>query len=342
MSYDLPRWGDERYDWQGWLPPSAHPQHRQPTSGIPGQLEQQDGAGFRRCRRRVGLRRGLPEPGLETIRRAIPTAARSARASSWAGRRRVNRRLASALHAAAAAGRVGTGPETESPRGASVAGLGGRRCPSGRPRSQRTYEHEQAIAIFDAGGTRHEESVAYTVSRAGSARARPPVAAAAVDDHPRLGRGSSWNGVAWYGYVNKDLRELPGRTSRRRTRTLLRQGHRVVCRNPCASRSAGDQAGEAGAGRGRRCADLRQVAGLHPVGDRRDGRRPRRSTGRIGRPSSRSCRSSPPTPLTTYGRNGDDVPMLVSERIGELTFEAAGWSTPSSAPVTGRGASTVS
>ena len=32
-----------------------------------------------------------------------------------------------------------------------------------------------------------------------------------VDDHPRLGLGSSWNNVAWYGYVSKDLRALLGR-----------------------------------------------------------------------------------------------------------------------------------
>jgi len=29
-----------------------------------------------------------------------------------------------------------------------------------------------------------------------------------IDDHPRIGRGSSWNDVAWYGYVDKDLRQV--------------------------------------------------------------------------------------------------------------------------------------
>jgi len=32
-----------------------------------------------------------------------------------------------------------------------------------------------------------------------------------LDDHPRQGRGSSWNDVAWYGYVSKDLRKVLGR-----------------------------------------------------------------------------------------------------------------------------------
>jgi hypothetical protein len=35
-----------------------------------------------------------------------------------------------------------------------------------------------------------------------------------LDDHPRLGVGSAWNGIAWYGYVNKDLRTLLGRQVR--------------------------------------------------------------------------------------------------------------------------------
>jgi len=31
-----------------------------------------------------------------------------------------------------------------------------------------------------------------------------------IDDHPRAGGGSSFNDVAWLGYVNKDLRVLLG------------------------------------------------------------------------------------------------------------------------------------
>jgi hypothetical protein len=32
----------------------------------------------------------------------------------------------------------------------------------------------------------------------------------AVDDHPRGGIGSAWDDVAWYGYVDKDLRQILG------------------------------------------------------------------------------------------------------------------------------------
>ena len=42
------------------------------------------------------------------------------------------------------------------------------------------------------------------------------------DDHPRQGLGSSWNGVAWYGYVVKDLDRVRG-------------GDPAACRRPTAA-----------------------------------------------------------------------------------------------------------
>jgi hypothetical protein len=32
-----------------------------------------------------------------------------------------------------------------------------------------------------------------------------------LDDHPRSGGGSSFNGIAWYSYLSKDLRSVLGR-----------------------------------------------------------------------------------------------------------------------------------
>jgi hypothetical protein len=34
---------------------------------------------------------------------------------------------------------------------------------------------------------------------------------AGLDDHPRIGLGSAFNNVAWYGYLSKDLRKLLGK-----------------------------------------------------------------------------------------------------------------------------------
>ena len=38
---DLPRWGDAKWDWTGFLTTAQHPQAIDPPSGLPGELEQQ-------------------------------------------------------------------------------------------------------------------------------------------------------------------------------------------------------------------------------------------------------------------------------------------------------------
>jgi acyl-homoserine lactone acylase PvdQ len=52
-----------------------------------------------------------------------------------------------------------------------------------------------------------------------------------LDDHPRQGLGSSWNGVAWYGYVSKDLRQVLGKpVAGRYSRTYCGGGSLATCR----------------------------------------------------------------------------------------------------------------
>jgi hypothetical protein len=78
------------------------------------------------------------------------------------------------------------------------------------------YAHQAAIAIFDewwesqTTSTPGERSVAKDVL-AGRLGALTGVLPKALDNHPRSGEGSSWNEVAWYGYVNKDLRQVQGK-----------------------------------------------------------------------------------------------------------------------------------
>ena len=52
---DLPRWGDGKWDWTGFLPTAQHPQVDRPAVGLPGQLEQQAGSRHLLGRRHVGL-----------------------------------------------------------------------------------------------------------------------------------------------------------------------------------------------------------------------------------------------------------------------------------------------
>lgn len=52
-----------------------------------------------------------------------------------------------------------------------------------------------------------------------------------IDDHPRLGQGSSFNDIAWLGYVNKDLRHLLGRSVRSQYRySYCGAGSLATCR----------------------------------------------------------------------------------------------------------------
>ena len=65
-----------------------------------------------------------------------------------------------------------------------------------------------------------------------------------LDDHPRQGLGSSWNGVAWYGYVLKDLDRVRGDGPGRLVAGLLRRRRprrpaRTTSGRRCARRSTG-------------------------------------------------------------------------------------------------------
>ena len=52
-----------------------------------------------------------------------------------------------------------------------------------------------------------------------------------LDDHPRLGVGSAFNDVAWYGYLSKDLRRLLGKQVQAPFHTSY-CGSRRACRAP--------------------------------------------------------------------------------------------------------------
>jgi hypothetical protein len=85
----------------------------------------------------------------------------------------------------------------------------------GAPRVDRdrdgAYGDQAAIAIFDTWWEDGTESVAYDAmeSRLGDLVRKLP---RGLDDHPRLEQGSSFNDVAWYGYLHKDLRQLLGKS----------------------------------------------------------------------------------------------------------------------------------
>ena len=73
------------------------------------------------------------------------------------------------------------------------------------------YAHQAAIAIFDTWWQDGDHALAYDFAAGGLgslARQLPQP----LDDHPRQGMGSSWLGAPWYGYIDKDLRKVFGST----------------------------------------------------------------------------------------------------------------------------------
>ncbi len=237
-SFDLPRWGDKRYDWQGFLPSSAHPQQVNPPDGYlvswnnktaPGFAAADDvwgyGAVYRSLALEDRIRRATRDGGTVDEGELVGLVAGASTVDSRA--RYTLPLLLDAL------GRPGT--ETGLARAVHLLRAwvadGAHRVDRDRDGS---YAHEQAIAIFDSwwnSGT-NDESVARSLlaDRIGEQLVRR--LPQAIDDHPRLGRGSSWNGVAWYGYLNKDLRTLLGRhVDAPYSAPYCGEGHRVVCRN---------------------------------------------------------------------------------------------------------------
>jgi hypothetical protein len=98
------------------------------------------------------------------------------------------------------------------------------------------YADQAAIALFDEWWESQTTAHPGDKSVAKDVLARPLRGLAGelpqpLDNHPRSGNGSSWNDVAWYGYVNKDLRQALGRTvASPYSRTYCGDGSLARCR----------------------------------------------------------------------------------------------------------------
>ena len=57
--FDLPRWGDRRYDWKGWLPFGRHVHQTNPPTGFLASWNNKPAPALVCRRQRLGLRRGL-------------------------------------------------------------------------------------------------------------------------------------------------------------------------------------------------------------------------------------------------------------------------------------------
>jgi acyl-homoserine lactone acylase PvdQ len=213
--FDLPRWGSRRYDWQGWLPWRRHPHQVDPGRGYLVSWNNKPAPGW-----------GAPDEiwGWGSVQRSLALSDRIDRVIRRGGTVTPARLVGLLEDAATVDSRarytlpwllraIGDDPRTVGARRILRAWLadGAHRVDRDRDGS---YAHQAAIALFDTWWQDGRESVAYDLvaDRLGPRLTRR--LPQALDNHPRGGTGSAWNNVAWYGYVNKDLRQVLGRPVR--------------------------------------------------------------------------------------------------------------------------------
>ncbi len=276
VDYDLPRWGGRKYDWNGWLPFDRHPRQTNPARGYlvswnnktaPGFAAADDVWGYGSVYRSLALEDGLKREVRDGAKLDAPgVTGVMAQAATEDSRARYT--LPWLLKV------IGKDPKTKAARRALTSWLADGAQRVDRDRDGH-YAHEQAVALFDAWWESGKKSVAYDVlaDRLGAKRTRklPQF----LDDHPRLGVGSAWNAVAWYGYVNKDLRTLLGRkVADPYTWSYCGRGVLADCRATLRdSLRRRRRPGPRTSGRRPRPrADLRQEHRLHPLQHRGGGR----------------------------------------------------------------------
>ncbi len=208
---DLPHWAGKRFDWKGWLPIKKHARETNPERGYLVSWNNKPAPGFsaaddtwsygsvyrsqaleKRLLSKIRGKKKVDLPGMVGVMAGGATAdSRAASTLPWLLKV------------------IGNDPKTAPARAVLTSWLR-----AGAPRADRdrngSYEHQAAIALFDSWWEDGPRSVAYDVmsGRLGPLTAQLPQG---LDDHPRSGQGSSFNGIAWYGYVSKDLRSVLGK-----------------------------------------------------------------------------------------------------------------------------------
>jgi hypothetical protein len=239
FDWDLPRWGDLAYDDKGTLPFAAHPRATNPSSGYLVSWNNKTAPGFSAADNQWGYGAIYRSLALEDrVKARIAGGAKVTRpqlVEAMMDGGTVDVRAAYLLPSLLTL--LGTPSD---PQDAKAVGLLRAWLADGAHRVDRarsgSYPHQAAIALFDAwwdpagAGVTGSQPLAKDVLR-GTLGDLVDALPQALDDHPRQGIGSSWNGVAWYGYVSKDLRQVLGQTVLGRySRTYCGSGVLATCR----------------------------------------------------------------------------------------------------------------
>lgn len=240
---DLPRWAAPQYDWQGFEPPSAHPQVINPAQGYIANWNNKLAPGFSSASEKWGDGSVYRSLTLSDRIRAMFAAGKPVTPSNLTGAMidaaTVDVRGAYVLSHVLDV--IGTPPDPQDARAVQllrqwVAG-GAHRVDRQRTGS---YPDQAAIDLFDTwwdpagagascgsqcGFSLPKDAMAPTLGNYVNVLPEP------LDDHPREHIGSAFNGISWYGYLNKDLRQLLG---------LPVQGPyaRTYCGSPAGCRAA--------------------------------------------------------------------------------------------------------
>ncbi|GAB4008346.1 penicillin acylase family protein [Nocardioides ultimimeridianus] len=205
VAFDFPRWGDRKYDWQGYVGMAGHAHQVDPSSGY-----------LVSWNNRQTKTWSAPDDiwSWGDVHRSLALSQR-VKAAIRGSRRIAIQQLVGVMAGAATQDSraryllpdllkvIGNdralAPATSILRQWSKAGA---------PRVDRdrdgAYGYQAAIALFDYWYQHGTSSLAYDVMRGklGSLVTRVPQI---LDDHPRQGVGSSWLDAPWYSWVQKEL-----------------------------------------------------------------------------------------------------------------------------------------
>ncbi|MBA0125238.1 penicillin acylase family protein [Haloechinothrix sp. YIM 98757] len=238
VEFDLPRWGDDEFGWQGFEPFDRHVQQVNPPSGylINWNNKQaidfaaaDDQWGYGSVHRSQALSDRI-EPMVEQ-RDVTPESLTAAVQDAATVDVRARYTLPHLLDA------LGDDPGTAEATTLLRAWLEDGAHREDRDRDG-AYSHQAAIAVFDEWWESGTGGVAEDVLRGGLGELVGELPKE-LDNHPRHGQGSTWTG-AWYSYVNKDLRQLLGEPVQDRWhRSYCGDGSLEECRSTLRDSLAG-------------------------------------------------------------------------------------------------------
>ncbi len=219
---DLPRWGSAKYDWKGFEPFRAHPHVIDPAQGFIANWNNKLAPGFASASEVWGdgpVYRSLTlTDRIKALLRSGKPVTRADLVGAMIDAGTVDVRGAYVLPYVLKV--IGT-PHNRVD--AQAVRLLRRWVADGAHRVDRTrsgaYAHQAAIDLFDTwwdpsgagascapacGFTLPKDAMRHGLHRLVNRLPEP------LDDHPREHIGSAFNGISWYGYLNKDLRRVRG------------------------------------------------------------------------------------------------------------------------------------